>query len=99
MMGLWDFVILIILAVIPLLFIWMAVSDWRRFGRRRYLVLAAAYLLFGSGPLLSFINADNSPVLCLSGILAIVVIALVHASFRRSDKPKPVPPPQDEAQG
>jgi hypothetical protein len=97
-MGLWDLIIFIVLAAIPLLFSGTALLDWHRYKRKRYLVLAGAYLLFGSGPLTGFINPENAMTSCLSGMLALFILALVHSSSRRADVSKSAPPANTETE-
>jgi len=95
-MGIWDLTISIVLAAIPLLFIGIAVSDWRRFKRKRYLVMAGAYLLFGFGLLGSFLDPQDSMTNCFSSFAAIVVLGLIHSSVRRGDISKPAQAPQGQ---
>src|SRR5512140_2795951 len=95
-MGFWDLSISIVLAVIPLLLIGAAIVDWRRSKRNRYFVLAGAYLLFGFGALMSFVSPNSSLTTCFSGVVVLIILGLVHNSFRRSDFSKSTRFPKGE---
>lgn len=81
-----DLIAVILFGLIPLLLIMMAVFDWRRTARKRYLLLTGLYLFLGVSLVSSFLVTNEiSTLICSSSLLFLLGLAILQRSFRRSD--------------
>jgi hypothetical protein len=87
-MGSFDLALVLLLAIFSVLFTIKAIQDWRSTHRGRYLVLAAVYVVFGLGAVLSFASPNGSMMNALTSVLVVLIAGIVQRSFRKSDTPK-----------
>jgi hypothetical protein len=85
-MGTWDSAMTFLLAIFPVLFTIIAIQDWRRTKRGRYLAVAAVFIIFGLSAVLNFVNPNGSMMIALTGVLVVLIAGLVQRSFHKSDR-------------
>lgn len=91
-MSSWDFVFAMSLTAFPLLLIILAVLDWRRTKRRRYLGLLSLHLLFGLALVTSFASPNQDAFWnCALSLIVLMITSIIHISFRRQDASSRIP--------
>jgi hypothetical protein len=89
-MGFFDALLLIVEVSIPVLLAVMAVLDWRRARRGRYLILGALYAFFGLVLVVDFFSTTSGgPFVCASVVVWLLVLGIFHNRFRRGDRTHP----------
>ncbi len=89
-MGFFDALLLIVELSIPILLAVIAVLDWARHRRGRYLVLAALYAFFALALAADFFSTTSGgPFVCLSVVVWLLVLGFLHTRFRRADRSRP----------
>ena len=88
-MGFFDALLLIVELSIPILLAVLAVLDWRRARRGRYLVLGALYAFFALVLLVDFFTTAGGPFVCASVVVWLLILGIFHSRFRRSDRSRP----------
>jgi len=89
-MGFFDALLLTVELSIPILLAVMAVLDWRRYRRGRYLILGALYAFFALALLVDFFSTTSGgPFVCASVVVWLLVLGIIHSRFRRSDRSRP----------
>ena len=89
-MGFFDALLLMVELSIPILLAVIAVLDWRRHRRGRYLVLAGLYAFFALALLADFFSTTSGgPFVCLSVVVWLVVLGFIHIRLRRADRNRP----------
>jgi len=85
-MGFFDALLLITELAIPILLAVIAILDWRRFSRGRYLLFGALYGFLALGLLADFFSATSGgSFVCLSAFVWLVVLGIIHNRSRRAD--------------
>ncbi len=86
-MGFFDALLLMVELSIPVLLAVIAVLDWRRHRRGRYLILAALYAFFALALVADFFSTTSGgPFVCLSVVVWLLVLGFFHWRFRRADR-------------
>ena len=93
-MGLFDALLLIVELSIPISLAVIAALDWRRARRGRYLVLSALYAFFALVLLVDFFSTTSAgPIVCLSVVVWLLILGILHSRFRRGDRSRPTGTP------
>ncbi len=86
-MGFFDALLLIVELSIPILLAVIAILDWVRHRRGRYLLLAALYAFFAVALLADFFSTTSGGTfVCLSVVAWLLVLGFFHWRFRRADR-------------